>query len=277
MQEYLHRSRLGSILDGAGFHFLALAVSFSWFLLLWGLRLSSIFAGLALYLMILLLRRKVRDDRLARREKQTRAAIGGELALERLLLTQRERAHFETAMLLSLRYPLVLLETSAEGVLCDLKGKKVLIAFLQRHASAAVEADHVLAMQRDVHALHADRGLLCVPCGVSPGAMEQARGSPPVSFLSREELIALFGRVNPATDAQLVALGRRKKAPKPVRWLRLILDRRRAKRYACYGALLLIMHQFTGFFFYAPAGLLCLGLASACRCVRERNELFGDL
>ncbi len=71
-----------------------------------------------------------------------------------------------------------------------------------------------------------------------------------------------------------MALGRRKKAPKPIRLLRLVLDRRRAKRYACYGALLLIMRQLTGFFFYAPAGLLCLFLAAASRCVKEKNDLF---
>ena len=274
MQDYLHHSRLGSILDGIGFHFLAMSVSFLWFLLLWGLRLSSALAGLALYGMILLLRRKVRDDHLARREKQMRAAIGGELALERLLLTQKERAHFETAMLLSMAHPLVLLQTGEEGVLCDLKGQKVLIAFLQRPASAAAEAEHVLTMQQDIQSLRADRGLLCAPCGISAKAREQAQSQPPVSFLSREELIALFGCANPATDAQLVALGRRKKAPRPFRLMRMVLDRSRAKRYACYGALLLIMHQFTGFFFYAPAGLLCLGLAAACRCVRERNDLF---
>ena len=276
MQEYLHHSRLGSILDGLGFHFLALGVSFSWFLLLWGLRLSSVSAGLALYGMILLLRRKARDDRLSRREKEMRAAIGGELALERLLLTQKERAHFETAMVLSMAYPLTLLQTGAEGVLCDIRGKKVLIAFLQRPASAAAEADHVLAMQRDIHLMRADRGLLCVPCGISGNAREQALAQPPVSFLSREEMIALLGRVNPATDAQLVDLGKRKKAPRPARLLHLALDRRRAKRYACYGALLLMMHLLTGFFFYAPAGLVCLALASACRCVRKRDVLFSD-
>ena len=274
MQEYLHHSRLGSILDGIGFHFLALSVSFLWFLLLWGLRLTSVLAGSALYGMILLLRRKVRDDHLARREKQMRAAIGGELALERLLLTQKERAHFETAVLLSMQHPLVLLQTGGEGVLCDLKGKKVLISFLQLPASSAAKADHVLAMQRDIRLLCADRGLLCVPCGISPKAREQAQNQPPVSFLSREDMIALFGRANPATDEQLVALGRRKKAPRPARWMRLVLDRRRAKRYACYSALLLIMHQFTGFFFYAPAGLLCAGLAAACRCAKEKNDLF---
>ncbi len=276
MQEYLHHSRLGSILDGFGFHFLALGVSFLWFLLLWGLRPSSALAGLALYGLILLVRRKARDGRLARREKETRAAIGGELALERLLLTQKERAHFETAVLLSMVHPLVLLQTGEEGVLCALKGKKVLISFLQRHGSAAAEADHVLALQRDIRLLGADRGLLCVPCGISPKAREQAQAQPPVSFLSREEMIALFGRFNPATDAQLVELGRRKKAPRPLHPLRLALDRRRAKRYACYGALLLIMHQLTGFFVYAPAGLLCLALAAASRCVRKKEDLFPD-
>ncbi len=276
MQEYLHHSRLGSILDGIGFHFLALSVSLLWFLLLWGLRFTSILAGSALYGMILLLRRKARDDRLARREKQMRAAIGGELALERLLLTQKEKAHFETAVLLSMRHPLVLLQTGGEGVLCDLKGKKVLISFLQLPACSAAGAEHVLAMQRDIRLLRADRGLLCAPCGISAKAREQARAQPPVSFLSREEMIALFGRVNPATDAQLVSLGRRKKAPRPAWLLRLALDRRRARRYACYGALLVIMYQFTGFFFCAAAGLLCLGLAAACRCVKERTSLFQD-
>ena len=276
MQEYLHHSRLGSILDGIGFHFLALAVSFLWFLLLWGVRLSSALAAAALYGMILLLRRKIRDDRVIRKEKQMRASIGGELALERLLLTRREQAHFETAVLLSMAYPLILLKTGEEGVLCDLKGKKVLIAFLQRHASVSAEADQVLAFQRDIRLLRADRGLLCAPCGISPRAREQALAQPPVSFLAREELIALFGRANPATDAQLVALGRRKKAPRPARLLRLALDRRRARRYACYGALLLLMHRFTHFFFYAPAGLLCLALAAACRCVKRKNDLFSD-
>ena len=203
-----------------------------------------------------------------------RAAIGGELALERLLLTQKEKAHFETAMLLSMRYPLVLLQTGRDGVLCDLKGKKVLIAFLQRHSSTTVDADQVLSMQRGVRLLHADRGLMCVPCGISAKAREQAQAQPPVSFLSREEMIVLFGRANPATDAQLVALGRRKKALRPAMLLRLVLDRRRVRRYACYGALLLLMHRFTSFFFYAPAGLLCLSLAAASRCVKEKNDLF---
>lgn len=277
MQEYLHHSRLGSTLDAIGFHFLALAASFLWFLLLWGLRLSSAAAGLGLYGLILLLRRKIRDDRVNRREQAMRQTIGGELALERLLLTERTRAHFETAMLLSLAHPLVLLKAEEEGVLCGLKGQKVLIAFLQRHAAVSVEADHVLAFQRDVRLLHADRGLLCVPCGISPQAREQALSQPPVSFLSREETVALFGRANPADDEALVALGRRRKAPRPgAKLAHLALSPRRARRYACYGALLLLMYQFTRFFFYAPAGLLCLALAAASRCVREKNALFSD-
>ena len=118
MQEYLQDSRFGRAMDGIGFHFLALFVSFFWFVLLWGLRLPAVTAAMALYVLILLLRRKILDDHLVRKEKALRAAIGGELALERLLLSPAERAHFETAILLSMQYPLVLLRTGEDGTLC---------------------------------------------------------------------------------------------------------------------------------------------------------------
>jgi len=48
-------------------------------------------------------------------------------------------------------------------------------------------------------------------------AQHQAAGEIPVSFLSREEMIALFGAANPATDAQLVALGKRRKDHPPLK------------------------------------------------------------
>ena len=259
-------------MDRVGFHIFALFSSFLWFVLLWGLRLSSVTAGLALYFLILLLRRKIRDDRLVRKEKRLRVAIGGELALERLVLSEKERAHFETAMLLSMRYPLTLLQTGEEGTLCDRRGQKLLITFIQMPASASVGAAQVLDMQRAVRLHQADRGLLCVPCCISGEARVQAKNQPEISFLSREQLISLFGQANPATDEQLVALGRRKKAQTPVRILRVVLDRGRARRYACYGILLLLMYQFAPLLSYAAAGLVCVFLAAACRCVRENDS-----
>ena len=274
MQEYLQDSRFGRAMDGIGFHFLALFVSFFWFVLLWGLRLPAVTAAMALYVLILLLRRKILDDHLVRKEKALRAAIGGELALERLLLSPAERAHFETAILLSMQYPLVLLRTGEDGTLCGLRGKKILLYFVQLPASSSLNEEAVLSLQRRVRQLMADEGLLCVPCAISQKAIDQSQTSPPIHFYSRDQLISLFGRVSPATDEHLVALGRRKRSRPRRKLLHMILDPQKARRYTCYGCLLLLMHLFTRLFFYAAAGLLCVGLAAACRCVRKKNELF---
>ena len=275
MQEYLHHSRLGSKIDALGFHLFAFAFSFLWFILLWGLRFTSLAAGLALYGLIAALRKKVRDDHVARKEKELRCAIGGELALERLSLSLKERAHFETAMLLSLRHPLVLLESGEDGTLCDRRGEKILVSFVQLPPSSSVGAEQVLSFQRTIRTNGAERGLLCVPCGIQSAAREQAQNDPPVSFLSREQLIPLFGRVNPVTDEQLVALGKRKKFRQPLRIFHIVFNRSRARRYACYGCLLLLMYQFAPLFYYAAAGLACVFLAAFSRAAREnRDSLF---
>ena len=81
MQDYLRQSRLGTAMDSLGFHAIAFILSNFWFILLWGVRFPSLLAGAALYGMIVILRKKVRDDHVTRKEAQLRAAIGGELAL----------------------------------------------------------------------------------------------------------------------------------------------------------------------------------------------------
>lgn len=269
MQEYLHRSRIGGAMDGIGFHVFAYLGSSAWFIWQWGLRLPALTAGAALYGLIVLLRRKIRDDSLVRKEKRLRAAIGGELALERLLLSSPERANFELAMLLSVRCRLILLQITDAGILCSLKGEKILIAFVQLPASAALGAERVLFFQREVKKHHGSRGIMCAPCTVSPEAREQAEGQPGVSFISRETMISLFGSANPATDGQLVTLGQRRKKAPAARWLHSVLDIRRARRYACYGGLLLGMYQFTHLPYYAIPGLVCVFLAAACRCQKR--------
>lgn len=273
MQEYLHKSRFSGIVDTIGLHGLMLLLALGWFLLLWGLCLPSLLAGLALYLMGALFLRKARDGRLIRKERQLRLRIGGEMALERLLTVLPSRAHFEITMLLSLKHPLTMLRTGDNGILCSLKGEQILISFLQSPFSGQVSADDVLRLQRQARAMRAKRAVLCAPCPIAAAAREQAAGDIPVSFLSRDTLIHLLGSANPATDAQLVALGRRRRSRIPRRqWLRAILDPRKAPRYALYGGLLLGLYLITKLFYYALTGLICLGLAAACRCRRAEKE-----
>lgn len=273
MQEYLQRTRLGEWLDRLGFRLLMLAGSLGWFILLWGLRLPALAAGIALFLLILLLEKKTRDGRLLRREKRLRMLIGGELALERMILESSAKAHFEMAMLLSLQRPITLLRSGENGMICSRQGEIMLISFLQLPPSAALNAAQVLSFQREAKAQRATRALLCVPCAIGPDAQAQAKGEIPVSFLSRETLIRLIGTANPATDDQLVSLGKRKRAHAPPRrWLQWILHRRRGPRYGLYGGILLIMYLLTRLFYYAIPGLLCVGLAAACRCVKSPEE-----
>lgn len=272
MQEFLQKSSLREAMDEWGFRLGAGALCFLWFFFLWGVTLPSMLSALALWALTLLLRRKTRDGRLKRREKALRRRIGGEMAVERLLLLPPRRAHFETAALLSRHCPLTPLWAGEGGALCRLRDETVLVSLCQRSPSSSVGPDDVLACQRAARTAGAGRGILCAPCGVGAAASLQAEGPVPVSFLSRDTLISLFGRDRPVTDAELVSLGKRKKR-RPAGWLKTVLQPRLAGRYAGYGTLLLAMYLLTGFLYYAAPGLVCLSLAAACRCVRPREEI----
>ena len=136
-----------------------------------------------------------------------------------------------------------------------MRGEKALVSFVQLPRKDAVTPAQVLSCQRAARALGAERAILCLPCGIREDAREQAAAGPRVTFLSRERMIALFGAQAPVTNDQLVALGRRK-----------------ARRYALYGGLLLGLYLATGLLCYALPGLTCAFLAAACRCGKEEEE-----
>lgn len=273
MRDDLRRSALGRHLDGIGLRALMLCVSVGWFVFLWGLRLPALAAGAGLYGLLMLLYRRTRADRLLRREARLRRQVGGELALERLIALPAAQAHFEAALRLSLRYGLELLRMDEQGVLCRRGGETLLIAFAQLPLSDQAQARDVLSLQQAARELGAERAVLCVPCGVNPRAQAQAETGLPVTLLGREWLARLFGAQSPATNAQLVALGRRRKKRPPMgAFLRQMLDRGRWPRYALYGGLLLGLYLLTGLGYYAVPGLCCLALAVACRCVRTAAE-----
>lgn len=269
MEQYLRRTKLGGLIDAAGRRALLLTLSLSWFIALWGVRLQALTAGAALFFLLMILLRKTRAGRLKRREERLRARIGGELAIERLLLAKPDRAHFEIALLLTQRYGMDMCRAGKTGVLCSLRGEKLLTAFEQKHPSAVFSPSDMLAFQRAALALGAARGVLCAPCALSAEARAQALLPPRVTVFDRAYLIDLLGANAPATDEQLRGLGERRRARAGAKkWLYHILDRRRAPRYFLYGALLLALYLLTGQRFYPLPGCLCLALFAACRCVR---------
>ena len=274
MQEYLQRSRFGEAMDALGSRILLFFLCMGWFLFLWGFRLPSLTAGLALFGLLMLMEKKSRDARLARREKRLRMRLGGELFLEKLLMEPASRAHFEAAAVFSAAYPLTLLRSGEQGVFCTLRKENVLFSFLQLPASAQVNAAHVLSHQRAAREAGAGRLILCAPCKIAPDALRQAETQLPVTFLDRSMLIDHLGAACPATDIQLVELGKRKRTPFSFSCLlSLIFSGERARRYVMYGTLLLLLYFLTHLMYYGLPAMLCFFLAAGCRCFSQHKEI----
>ena len=95
METGFGRNLLAELLDSVGRGVLLMALGIGWFVFLWGLNLPALLAGIALGTLLLLLRRLYRQTTLVRRETALRCRIGGELLLEKMLLSEaKEAAHY---------------------------------------------------------------------------------------------------------------------------------------------------------------------------------------
>ena len=106
METGFKRNLLAELLDSVGRGVLLMALGIGWFVFLWGLNLPALLAGIALGTLLLLLRRLYRQTTLVRRETALRCRIGGELLLEKMLLSEAKEAHFQAALLLEEKWPL---------------------------------------------------------------------------------------------------------------------------------------------------------------------------
>lgn len=267
MQDYLTGTRLGGALDTVGKRALLLVLAISLFTVCWGLRVQTVLAGLALFALFWMLSLRSEKRALRRRERALRIRIGGELALERLLLEPPRRAHFEAAMLYMTKHPCMLMKTGDDGVLCKTEDGELMLAACSRtHAKLAYTAQDVLALQRACRAHGASRGVVLLTGTADANAREQAMLPPCVDFVPRSAFVLLAGRSAPATDEQLLHLkkrrGNRQTASK---WMRHVLSPTRAPRLARYALGLLALFLLTGAKAYLAPALLCLLLMTLCR------------
>ena len=275
MQEYLQKTQLGVVMDEIGAVLAMAAGCALGFILLWGLRLTALAAAVAAFVLCMLLRAKTRDKRLQRRERRLRQRIGGEMKLEQWTLYPPAQAHFEAAKLLMDTVPLVLLRVHGAGALCTQEGtgERLLIVCAQLHAAEKLTARDIAAVQRECRRLQAARGVICGASGVTAEACEQAELDPRVTLIGREQMIALAGAASPASDRQLVELGRRRRRGHSVRTLRrTVLDAQRAEKYLLYGLMLCVLYIFTGQPAYALPGIICLLLMGLCRALGEAGK-----
>lgn len=275
MEQYLRRTVLSSLTDEIGLRLAVWVGATMWFVWLWGLGMPALLAGMALNLMGQMALTRYRRRKVELREKALRQRIGGEMLLEDMLLMPRRKAHLQAAVLLGYRYPLVILQVEDAGVLCRYQEKRLMIAFAGHAEEEACSSGDVLAAQQACLRLTAEKCVLCLN-GECPARVKAfaERMPVPVSFIGREQMLALAGQASPATDEQLLMLKKRKTRFTPGKsMLRMLLHRGKAGRYMFYGVAMLVIQILTGWRWYAFMGLTLVCMAVGCVCHHREDAL----
>ena len=275
MERYLRRNRLSEVMDSVGLCLLLYAVAAGWFAWLWGVNLASLIAGAALGTLLWLGRMQWRKRTVARREKALRSRIGAELMLEDMLMAEAKEAHFRAALLLAEKWPIRMVSVKEEGVICRQGEETLLIQCVRMPAEGELGIGDLLSAQRAVRRLKVNRAVLCVLGKVSPRTAARAdQALVPLRIIRRETLLALAGRYAPATDEQLIELGKRRRHPAQKGSIaQLVFRRDKAQRYHLYGLGMLVMYVATGMRLYAVPGMVCLTMAVMCMRPKNGHEL----
>jgi len=274
MERYLRRNRLSEVMDGAGMFGLLYLLAAGWFIWLWGLNVPSLLAAAALGTLLWTARGQWRRRTVVRREKALRSRLGAELMLESMLLAEPKEAHFRAALLLAEKWPITMQSVKEEGVICRQGEETLLIQCLRMPSDSELSAGDLLTAQRNVRRLKADRAVLCVLGKVSPKVAARAEQAlVPLRIIRRDTLLSLAGRYAPATDEQLIELGKRRRRPAGQGSItRLVFHPEKARRYHLYGVLMLVLYVLTGMRLYAVPGMVCLTMAVMCNTGRGGND-----
>ena len=276
MEQYLRKNRFGAWMDGLGLRALIQAAALGWFVWLWGLALPSVAAGMALGAMGQMALTLYRRCTVVRRERALRCRLGGEMMLEDMLLAPARQAHFQAALLLGERYPLTMLRVTDDGMLCQYRGETLLIACLRMPPECELGTGDLAACQRACREHGAVRGVICPLGKVTPKVAARAeQGRIPLRIIRRDALLELAGQCSPATDDQLVELGKRRRRPAAQgEFWKALLRRDKAARYMLYGTALMLLYVLTASPLYPGPGAVCLTLGVFSRCgTGEENVL----
>lgn len=274
MERYLRRNRLSEVLDGLGMCALLYLLAALWFTWLWGMNMPSLLAGAALGTLLCTARTQWRKRTVSQRERMLRSRLGAELMLESMLMAEPKEAHFRAALLLAEKWPIEMQSVKEEGVLCRQGAETLLVQCLRMPEDGELSAGDLLSAQRAVRRVKADRAVLCVLGKVSAKTAARAEETlVPLRIIRRETLMQIAGQLSPATDEQLVELGRRRKRYVPQGSIACLVFRPdKARRYLLYGVGMLCLYILTGARLYAVPGMICLTMAAVCRCARGRRE-----
>ena len=137
-----------------------------------------------------------------------RRMIGGELALNRLLLLPPRHAAFQAAIWLMPTAPVQMQKAVDWGVIGTLEGKNVLVRLVAQHESMPVTVQQVIEALKEARGHRAESCLLCLTAPLSKeGAAYAETANPPIRVIQREELVRLAGLSIEATRVNGIVIG----------------------------------------------------------------------
>lgn len=270
MESYRPKTALASAADHLLRVLLAWAAGVGWFVALWGLCLPALTAGTALGGLFWLCARLLGKKQVQKKEAVLRQTLGGELALEKLLLASPDEAAFQCVQWLQARTRLQI----ESGGLGMWDGETVLFRLFAQHPGTEISSQQVSETIRKARQAQVQRILLCTTAPLSSAACRLAEtAEPSLRLVGREELIQLAGACCPATDEDLCRLKQRKPKRRSAReWMKIILHPSRAKRYFWYGVGLAALTLATGQRFYPIPAAVCLLLFAGCKIYAARHR-----
>ncbi len=270
MESYRPKTALASAADHLLRVLLAWAAGVGWFVALWGLCLPALTAGTALGGLFWLCARLLGKKQVQKKEAVLRQTLGGELALEKLLLASPDEAAFQCVQWLQARTRLQI----ESGGLGMWDGETVLFRLFAQHPGTEISSQQVSETIRKARQAQVQRILLCTTAPLSSAACRLAEtAEPSLRLVGREELIQLAGACCPATDEDLCRLKQCKPKRRSAReWLKIILHPSRAKRYFWYGVGLAALTLATGQRFYPIPAAVCLLLFAGCKIYAARHR-----
>ncbi len=179
-----------------------------YFFYLWHSGVSSLIAGSALFLLVLLFILLLERRTLTTRDHALRVRIGGAIALEELLVLPSEQAAQSICTLLC--ESLGAKPLGSAKLLYD--GKTYLVRCAQCLSGSNASEGDVLSAHRAKVSADAELCILASTGGFSPAALRAGEWlEPPVRLISGRQLALLFGQRHPATDEEIARRARRQR------------------------------------------------------------------
>ncbi|GHU66343.1 hypothetical protein FACS1894184_04090 [Clostridia bacterium] len=261
MQPLDRPTPLSGRIDRIGLRALIIALSVGWFYLLWARPWPAVAAGAALAALWMMAIRLGEKRTLAARETSLRRRIGGQLAVDSLMLQTEVSAAANAASWLSELVPMSDFEQTGDGVIALSEGRRVYVQCIRKHSSSRAGRDDVLAAVRTAREHSIDVCVVCATCPFASEAVLLAEEMVPrTRLLGREGLIRIAGVAAPATNEQLQELGRRQRDRRfdPELWKARLLQPGKGKRYGVYGLGMLVMLIVTRHWAYIVPSAVCL-------------------